>query len=81
MTITKKEGNAEFSNYFELGKPFFQVLFPWSVFCGTRFGNADLGRKGGDGREGRVMQPVIRAIAFPLRPACKPGLPFMSFDP
>lgn len=37
VLVTKKEGKAEFSKYFEHGKRFFTFISR-SVFCGTHIG-------------------------------------------
>ena len=46
-------------NILNLGNHFFRSYFHGQCFVEHILGNADLGRKGGDGREGRIMQPVI----------------------
>lgn len=75
VLITKQEGNAEFSKYFELEKPFFQSHFQGQGFVERILGNADLGKR--DGREGVIMQLVMLVVTFPTCTTCKPGLPFM----
>lgn len=78
VLITKKEGNGEFSKCFELGKPFFRSRFQGHCFVEHILGSADLGRKGGDGREGTITQSVILAVTFPLCTTSRAGLLFMS---
>lgn len=55
----------------------FQSHFQGQCFVEHILGNAGLGRRGGS-REGMIMHSVMSSVTFPLRSACRPGLPFMS---